>query len=104
MAQSVAARVQEIGLRMAIGAQPGAVARLFLGQGLRVALLGVVLGLGISYAVTRAMESLLFGVGARDLLSFIVVPGILLGAAAVASWIPAWRASRLDPAEVLHWA
>jgi predicted lysophospholipase L1 biosynthesis ABC-type transport system permease subunit len=103
VAYSFSARTQEIGLRLALGAQPTRVLAQFIGQGLRVSVLGVAIRLVLSFLTARGMESVLFGITARDSLSFTVVPGLLLFAALLASFLPALRASRLDPLEALRY-
>ncbi|CAN5669053.1 ABC transporter permease [soil metagenome] len=101
MAYSVAQRRQEIGIRMALGAQRSAVQRMVLIQGLGVALLGLLIGVAGALAVTRLMSSLLFNVAATDTAAFIAGPGVLGVVALLACWIPAQRATRVDPAVVL---
>ena len=97
MAYSVAQRTQEIGIRMALGAQAEQVRRMVVGQGMALALVGVVIGLGASIGLAQLISSFLFGVKARDPLAFSAVP-ILLGLVAlVAVWLPARRASKVDP-------
>ena len=97
MAYSVAQRTQEIGIRMALGAQAEQVRRMVVGQGMALALVGVVIGLGASIGLAQVISSFLFGVKARDPLAFSAVP-ILLGLVAlVAVWLPARRASKVDP-------
>ena len=101
MAYTVAQRKQEIGIRMALGAQQGGVMRMILTQGLSVAGVGLALGVIGSFALTRLLQSLLFNVSATDAASFVGAP-ILLGLVAlVACWVPAQRATRVDPARVL---
>jgi len=97
VAFSVTRRTQEIGIRMAIGAQRGDVLRLVVGEGARLALGGVVIGIAASLAITRLLSSLLFGVTATDPLTFAAVAGLLSIVALLASYIPARRAMRLDP-------
>jgi predicted permease len=93
----VAQRTRELGVRMALGASRRQVIGLVVGQGTRLALLGVVLGLAGSLALTRVLSTLLYGIKATDALTFAVVP-LLLGAVAVAAcWVPASRASKIDP-------
>jgi ABC-type antimicrobial peptide transport system permease subunit len=95
-------RTQEIGIRMALGAERGDVLRLVLGEGARMALLGVVIGIAASLAITRLMTSLLFGVSATDPLTFVGVALLLCLVALLASYIPARRAMRLDPDTALR--
>jgi predicted permease len=101
MAYSVGQRTQEIGLRMALGAGPGAVLRLVLRQGLALVAVGVALGVAGAYGVSRLVQSLLFG-SAQDPLSFIAASAALVVVAAVASFLPARRASRVDPLVALR--
>jgi predicted permease len=101
MAYSVAQRRQEIGIRMALGAQASTVLGMVLGQGVAVAGLGLAIGIAGSFALTRLLSSLLFNVSATDPLAFLSAP-LLLGAVALAAcYIPALRATRVDPAIVL---
>jgi putative ABC transport system permease protein len=102
MTYAVQQRTREIGVRLALGAAPGAVHRLVVLQGMRVALIGVIVGLVASYALSRYMSNLLFGVQARDPLVFIGVPLLLSAIALLAVWIPAGRASRIDPLGALR--
>jgi predicted permease len=97
------ARTREIGIRMALGAQPGAVLRMITGEGLLLAGIGLAIGLGLSFAVTRFTASMLYGVSATDGATFIGVPAIMLGVALVAVLIPARRAARVQPLEALHY-
>ncbi|HTY84498.1 MAG TPA: ABC transporter permease [Silvibacterium sp.] len=98
----VAQRTGEIGIRMALGAQRGQVAGLMLGDGLRPALYGLVLGLGASAAVTRLIESMLYQTRALDPAVLVLVSLILLIVAGAACLLPAWRASRLNPMQALR--
>ncbi len=98
----VAQRTTEIGLRMALGAQPGDVLQWVLRRGMRMAFLGAILGLGLSAAVTRYLQDLLFGVRPLDALTLTAVSATLLAVSAVASALPAVRASRLDPMQALR--
>lgn len=102
LSQTVSARSREIGLRVALGAQDGNTIRLFVGQGLRLTLLGVVLGLTASLGLTRFVSSLLYGVAPNDPLTMAGTSGILLGVALLAAWLPTRRALRVDPAVALR--
>ena len=102
LAYTVSRRTRELGIRAALGADPGQIRRLVLRQGLVPALAGIVIGVGISLGVTRTLRSLLFGVSPTDPLSFVVMTGVLLAAALVACYLPARRASRVDPLVALR--
>ncbi|MGD0435753.1 MAG: ABC transporter permease [Bryobacteraceae bacterium] len=102
MAYMVAQRTNEIGIRMALGAQPGDVLRLVVGQGMRLVLAGIALGLACSFALSRLMRSLLFDVSPTDPVTFLTVSAILAAVALVAGWLPAIRASRIDPVLALR--
>ena len=95
-------RTREIGVRVALGASDRDVQRLILGQGMIVAAIGIVLGLGASLALTRVVSSYLVGVSATDPVTFIGVPLVLLGVAALASYLPARRAMSIDPISALR--
>jgi predicted permease len=97
VAFSVARRTQEIGVRMALGARRGDVLRLVVGQGARLAVVGVAIGIAASVAITRLLSSLLFGVSATDPITFAGVAALLSVVALLASYVPARRAMRLDP-------
>lgn len=99
---SVAQRTNEIGLRIALGAQPADVVRLVLRQGLALAALGAVLGLAGAYGLTRLMKSLLFGVDATDPLTFVFISALLIGVALAACLVPARRAAKVDPMVALR--
>jgi putative ABC transport system permease protein len=103
MAGSVERRTGEIGLRMAVGADPGDVLRMVLGQAARLAAAGVTLGLVTAFALTRVMQSLLFGVSPTDPATFAAVAGVLAAAAVLASYLPARRAARVDPLTALRY-
>ena len=94
-------RTQEIGVRMALGAAQSDIVRLVLGRGLVLVIAGLGLGLAVALSVSRVMSNLLFNVSPSDPVTFIGVP-LLLGAMALAaSYVPAWRATRIDPASAL---
>ena len=97
IAYSVAQRLHEMGVRIALGARTGDLLRLVVGEGVRVALIGIVLGAAGAFAAGKLIASMLFGVPARDPLTFGIVAIVLLLTATLASLIPAWRASRVDP-------
>lgn len=97
MSYSVARRTQEIGVRMALGARPLDVLKLVLRQGMILTLIGVVVGLAGALALTRVMSSLLFGVTERDPITFGVVAALLIAVAFIACFVPARRATRVDP-------
>ena len=94
---SITQRTQEIGIRLALGARVGDVLRLIIGQGMTLALIGVALGLIGAFAATRLMKSLLFDVGPTDPLTFASIAALIALIALVACWIPARRATRVDP-------
>jgi putative ABC transport system permease protein len=102
MSYSVAQRRQEIGIRMALGAESGAVRKMIVRQGMSLALTGIVIGLAAAFALTRLMANFLFGVEARDPLVFILVPAVLSLAALLAVSVPAYRAARTDPLDALR--
>jgi len=95
-------RTREIGVRVALGATDRDVRRLILGQGMIVAAVGIVLGLGASMALTRVVRSYLVGVSATDPVTFVGVPLVLLGVAALASYLPARRATAIEPVQALR--
>jgi predicted permease len=102
MAYSVQQRTQEIGIRMALGAETGDVRKMVLFQGMRLALLGVVVGTASAFGLARLLKSFLFGVQASDPAVFAMVPIVLSLTALGAVWIPALRATRVDPAASLR--
>ena len=95
-------RTAEIGVRMALGAAPGGIFGLVVGQGLRLSLAGIVLGLAAAFAVTRVMSTMLIGVKATDPPTFAAMAVVFALIAAAASWFPARRAARLDPTQALR--
>jgi len=95
-------RMHEIGIRTALGAQRGDIIKMMLRQGIRLTAIGLVIGLVIALAGTRLLSNLLYGIGATDPLTFIVVSLVLAGVALLASWIPARRATMVDPAVTLR--
>lgn len=97
----VAQRTQEIGLRMALGAKAQQVRRMVVTQGARVVLLGVVIGVAVAVGTTRALGSLLFGVAAVDTVTFVGVSATMIAVGFLASYLPARRASNVDPIESL---
>jgi putative ABC transport system permease protein len=97
MAYSVTQRTQEIGIRMALGAQKSDVLRLVVRQGMTLAAIGVVVGLVGALGLTRVISNLLFGVGASDPTTFILISLLLIAVAFVACYLPARRAAKLDP-------
>ena len=94
---SVSQRTRELGIRMALGAQHSNILKLIVGQGSVLAAVGIALGLAASLAFTRLIRSLLFGVRATDPVTFIGATLILIVVAALASYVPARRATRVDP-------
>ncbi|MES2306862.1 MAG: ABC transporter permease [Gemmatimonadota bacterium] len=98
----VAHRTREIGVRMALGAEAGQVRRMVVGQGLRVVGAGVVLGIVVALLATKALASLLFGISALDALTFVAMSTVLVAVGMLASYLPARRASRVDPIESLR--
>ena len=100
---SIALRTQEIGIRMALGARRPAILLMVLRSGMVLTLIGAAIGLAVALAVTRWMSSMLFGVSATDPLTYAIVLFVALGAALLACWIPARRATRVDPLVALRY-
>ena len=103
MAYSVSQRTHEIGLRIALGAKPGDVRKLIMKQGMTLALVGVMIGIAASLALTRVINNLLFNVSARDALTFVAVSLALSAVALLACWIPARRATKVEPIIALRY-
>jgi predicted permease len=102
LATVVRQRTAEIGIRMALGAQPGNIFQLVVGQGLRLTAIGVVIGLFAAFAVTREMASMLVGIKATDPLTFVTMAVVFFLIAAISAWLPASRAAGLDPRAALQ--
>ena len=102
MAYVVAQRTTEIGVRMALGASPGEVFRRIVGDGLRITAVGIVIGVAGSLLMARSLTALLFGVTPGDPLTLAVTAGVLLIVAAAACFVPARRATRVDPMVALR--
>jgi ABC-type antimicrobial peptide transport system permease subunit len=102
MAFSVEQRTQELGIRMAMGAQTSHLRNMVLGQGMVLTVIGVVIGIVAAFWLSRFLTSFLFGVKAWDPLAFILTPLLLSIVALAATWIPAVRATRVDPMTALR--
>jgi ABC-type antimicrobial peptide transport system permease subunit len=102
IAYAVGRRTREIGIRMALGAAPGDVLRMVMGQGLSVAATGVGIGLLLSWIAARAIATTLYGVSAGDPAAWLTAVAVLIGSAALANYLPARRASRVDPSSALR--
>jgi predicted permease len=102
MAYSVEQRTQELGIRMALGADRGAIRNMVVWQGMRLALAGVVVGIAAAFGLTRLIASFLFGIKPWDPAVFVAVPLVLAAVALLAVWLPAARASRIDPMQALR--
>ena len=102
VAYGVSQRRQEIGVRMALGARAGTVARDIVRGAVRLAIPGAVLGLAAALALSRLMRGVLYGISTTDLATFVGVPAVIVGVTLLASWIPARRATRVDPVSALR--
>jgi putative ABC transport system permease protein len=102
LSYNVTQRTQEIGVRMALGARTGDVLRLVVGQGVRLIAIGLALGLAGAFAAARVLKSMIYGVSPTDPLTFIVIPLLLSFVALLACWIPARRATKVDPLVALR--
>jgi putative ABC transport system permease protein len=103
MNYSVALRTRELGLRLAVGAQPRQVLLLVLKQGLLLTIAGVILGLAAAFALTRLLSGLLFGVAAVDVTTFATISLLLVVVSLLACYLPARRAMRIDPLRALRY-
>jgi putative ABC transport system permease protein len=103
LAYSVTQRIHEMGIRMALGASRGEILKLVVGQGMKLVLSGLVVGLVVSLGVTRLLASLLFGTSARDPLTFAAVTLLLIVVALLAAYVPARRAAMVDPIVALRY-
>ena len=102
VAYVVSRRVREIGIRMALGAEGHDVTALIVRQALRPVAIGIVIGVAGCLAISTILSSVLYGISPRDPVSFLCVPGFLLGIALLASYLPARRAAKVDPMEALR--
>jgi ABC-type antimicrobial peptide transport system permease subunit len=103
MSYAVSRRTQEIGIRVALGAQTGDIQRMVIGRGVRLALAGTLLGLSGAFGAARLLVSMLYGVRPADPAVFLGVSGLLIAVALLACWIPARRAMRVDPIIALRY-
>jgi macrolide transport system ATP-binding/permease protein len=99
---AVARRTREVGIRLAVGAQPGALVTLLMREGVSLVIIGVAIGLLLGFGSAQVLRTLLYGVGAGDPLTFVGAPALLMLVGALAAFLPARRASRVDPARVLR--
>lgn len=102
LAYSLAQRTRELGLRMALGAEPGRIVRLVVGTGAQLVIGGAIVGMAGALALTGLLKSLLYGIGPHDPWTFVMAPAVLLMVALVAAYVPARRAARLDPMDALR--
>jgi len=103
MSYAVAQRTREVGIRVALGAQRGDVLKLVVGEGMKLIVVGIGVGLFGAFALTRWMTSLLFSVSASDPLTFVVIALLLMIIALLACWLPARRATKVDPLVALRY-
>ena len=103
MSYTVRRRTREIGIRMALGAEPGRVLRLMSRQGLLITGTGLVIGGALAFGASRVLAAFLFGVDARDMLVFAAMPLLLLAVSLAAIVIPVWRAARVSPLDALRY-
>src|SRR5262245_14183631 len=102
LSHSVVARTREIGIRMAMGANPGQVLRMFLSQSVGLTVAGALVGIAVGVAASPVVGAVVYGATTADAMAFIVIPAALLLIAAAATWIPARRAARVDPVSALR--
>lgn len=102
MSYAVSQRTRELAIRLALGAKPGALKRALVGNGLALAGTGMAIGLAAAAGLTRLMKSLLFGISTLDPVIYFGMAAVLVAAAVLASYLPARRASRIDPSEALR--
>ena len=102
VAYRVRQREREIGIRLALGAHPGAMAQSVIAQGVQYAAAGIALGVPAAFLLSRLMASLLFGVTARDPLTFVALPVLIVAVTTLACYLPARRASRIDPVAAIR--
>ena len=103
MSYAISARIREIGIRMALGAQPADVLRLVIGNGLIIILIGVAIGILAAIGATNVLASQLFGIGATDPFTFVVISALLIGVALLVCYLPARRATKVDPMIALRY-
>ena len=103
MAFAVSRRTRELGIRVALGARPGDVFRMVLRQGMTLVVAGLVIGLAVAWMLTRVLESFLYGVSTRDAFTFIAIPVLLTLVALLACYLPARRATKVEPLTALRY-